>query len=76
MIPMANSDPDTGVQLTTGVESTLSTAVGSAQVTTTVERPGSVCCVRSFGQEEISGASLSETKMNTDEIEEKLKNQI
>ena len=58
VIPAANSDPDTGVQLTTGFGSTLSTAVGSVQVTTAE----SVCPVMLFGQAEISGASLSETK--------------
>ena len=68
VVPTANSDPDTGVQLMAGFGSTLSTAVGSVQVTTAVERPRSVCRVISFGQAEISGASLSETKIDTDEI--------
>ena len=51
-----------------GFGSTLSSAVGLVQVTTAVERPGSVCRVMSFGQAEISGASLSVTKINADDV--------
>ena len=50
-----------------GFGSTLSSAVGLVQVTTAVERPGSVCRVMSFGQAEISGASLSVMKNNADD---------
>ena len=62
VIPMTNSDPDTGVQLTTGFGSTLSTAVGSVQVTTAVERPRSVGVDMFVGYGTNCGGSSSDVK--------------
>ena len=62
MIPTANSDPDTGVQLTTGFGSTLSTAVGAVHVTAAVELPRSVGVDMLIGCEMNCGDSSSDMK--------------
>ena len=55
-----NLEPESGVQWTTGLGSELSIAVGSVHVTTAWPRCGSVGCVTSDGQADISGGSSSE----------------